>query len=285
MKTSIQDILVPVKFDAEHLSVVKQAAELAKEHNARLHLLHINDTSFAFGTTLLPRFTMARCYYTVTREKTALLNTWKRWLEQHYELQVTTTVEWGIWKNLVMDYAKENDTDLIILKEQTITKRWFRFWQTPLEEILENSPCQVITLFSEKDKMTEWKQVVIPVTDFVPELRIQTIINVAKACHLKIHLVTMTTGENDKRSNGFYFLTEALKRLKQSGNIQVECKYLPMQSNPAFGYLSYANSIEADVLMTNHRIPVSDGTGLRNKTLGFFAEFQHNHQPLPTAMI
>ncbi len=285
MKTLIQDILVPVKFDATHLSVVKQAAELAREHDATLHLLYVHDAPFSLGGTLFPWLTFARSYYSVTREKIALLNTWKRWLEQHYGLNVTTAVEWGNWKNQVMDYVKQHKTDLIVLKEQTITKRWFRFWQTPLEDILENSPCQVITLFSEKEKMSEWKQVVIPVTDFVPELRIQTIINIAKAWHLKIHLVTMTSGENDKRSNGFYFLTEALKRLKHSGSIQVECKYLEMQSNPSFGYLAYANSIGADVLMTNRRIPVSDGTGMGRKTMGFFSEYQHNLQPLPTAMI
>lgn len=285
MKQLINHILLPVQFDAEHLSVVKQAAELAKEYGATIHLLYINNTGFSIGNTMLPWLTLAKSFYTTTREKTALLNTWKRWVEQQYGIRVTTTVEWGSWKKTVLEYADKLQADLLVLKEQPVKKRWFRFWHTTVEYLIEKSPCQVITLFSEKEKMTDWKQVVIPVTNFVPELRIQTISNIAKALKLKIYLVTMANGEHDKRTSGFYFLTETLKRLKHNASIQVECKYLETESNAIFGFLKYANSIGADLMMTNSRIADTEEQGIKQKALDFFAEYQHNRQPQHTVAI
>jgi hypothetical protein len=285
MKQLINHILLPVQFDAQHLAVVKQAAELAKEYKATIHLLYINDTGLSIGNTMLPWLTLAKTFYTTTREKTALLNTWKRWIEQNYEIPVTTTVEWGSWKKMVLGYANKLQADLLILKEQPVKKRWFRFWHTAVEYVIEKCPCQVITLFSEKEKMAEWKQVVIPVTNFVPELRIQTISNIAKALKLKIYLVTMANGEHDKRSSGFYFLTETLKRLKHNASIQVECKYLETESNAVFGFLKYANSIGADLMMTNSRIADTGEHGAKQKAIDFFAEYQYNRQPLHTVAI
>lgn len=252
MKKIIENILVPVKLDSEHLAIVKQVAELAKEHESEIHLLYMAETAFAFGDPMMPWYTMAKYFYSKSSEKKSLLMTWKRWVEKNYGIKVTVAVDWGSWQKGVLGYAERSSADLIILKEQPAIKKWFWFGKTPAEYVMSNSPCQVITLSAKNQTMMDWKQIVIPVTNFIPELRIKTIINIAKALKLKIHLITISPNEHSKQSRGFYFLTETLKRLKPSANIQVECKCLSMERNPAYSFLKYSGKVGADVLMTSN---------------------------------
>lgn len=272
MNTSIRYILLPVQLDTASLSVARQAAEFAAKHNADLHLLHIADMKEC-QKRFFNLFTRsgANDYHRITRQKTDMLNTWKRWLGKEYNINVSTTVDWGNWKKNILKHAEETGADLIALAEDPKhTKRTF-FKISPLEQIIEKSPCQVITFFPGRHSMQEWKQVVIPVTRCIPVTRIQTIVDVAKQLSLKIHLVTMSGREIAGQASDFYFLTETLKRLKPAGNIQVECRCLKNESNPVSGFISYARSIGADLLMTNIRSNTDENP--RPKESFYFMEY------------
>jgi hypothetical protein len=254
MQSAIRSILVPVQADAASLSFAGQAAEIAKEHKAELHLLQTAGM-YECRNHFLNLFTFAgvKDYHRLTNEKTALLNTWKKWLEKEYSIPVSITVDWGRWKDTLLKHAERSGADLIVLREEPahMKQRWFRI--TELEGILEESPCQVITILGGHKGMQEWKQVVMPVTDDIPEKRIYTITEIAKKLKLKIHLVTVAGSERKNRQSDFYFLTETLKRLKPAGNIQVECRCLNENSNPSHSFLHYAQAVGADLLMTNMR--------------------------------
>lgn len=253
MDKVVKNIVMPVKFDSVHLAIVKQVAELAKEHAATLHLLYISECRYIFGDSMLPWFSLAKNQYTHASEKTALLQTWKRWVETQYGIKVTTAMNWGSWKKNILAYLNNADADLLVLPEQKEERKKFRIWKTPLEYIMGKSPCQVITLSAKNQTINDWKQIVIPITDFIPEQRIRTIIDIAKTLKLKIHLITVSPPDSAKKPNGFFFLTETLKRLKPLANIQVECKFLPMEKNPAYSYIQYTGRVGADVLLTNKK--------------------------------
>lgn len=143
--------------------------------------------------------------------------------------------------------------DMIVLIDQYYEKKWFAdFIVSPVEYIVKKSNCQVITIFSKKDSIAKWSQIVISVTGFIPVARILTIIKSAKAFNIKIHLISTSANETDRTNREFHFLTESLKFLKHCGNVQVECRYVSNNLFPFIEYLKYAKNIGADALMTNN---------------------------------
>lgn len=270
MNYAVKTILVPVEITTNYLSFAKQAAELAKQHGAEIHLLHIADIG-ACRLSNFPWFVSPRVLSNLVKEKTSLLDTWERWIENDYSIKVTTTVDFGRKQKGILQYASKIKADLIALLQEPTKKKWFSLWPSPVEQIIKRSPCQVITFFSDKNSIAEWKQVVIPVTDFIPELRIRTIIDTAKIFKLKIHLVTIPTGNLDNQRADFYFLTETLKRLKPAGNVQVECCCLETGNSPVASFLKYTKSVGADILMTNMKFV--DSESRRIKDMNFFLEY------------
>lgn len=260
MNKLIANILVPIQLNEEYILVLKQAAELAREHNSIIHLLYVESVSYNFRTSWLPKVLNPGTLFTRLKEKSDLMNTWKRWLEQEYGLQATCTADWGNQEKMLLKYAAQFHADLIILKEQQFKKHWFSSMKAfPTESMINKSNCQVIMFFSKKNTIAEWKQVVIPVTGFIPLARIHTIVKSAKIFNIKIHLIALSGNRSLKSNSGFHFLTESLKFLKHYHNIQVECKYVKNSFNPLREYIKYAKRVGADALMTNTRNQVGAG--------------------------
>jgi nucleotide-binding universal stress UspA family protein len=269
MEKTIRRILMPIYPDTSFLPEISQIAELAQTHKAVLHLLFIGDIGFyqSYLPWLLPKTSPLA----ETKIKLDLLNLWKERITKEYGIRVTTSVEWGKWRSTLLHYISANDIDLIVLHERAIPRRKFALLNSNLTYIIEKSPCQVITLFTNPASAKGWQQVVIPVTDFIPELRIQTILETAVSLKLKIHLVTVTAGEIDTRTSDFYFLTETLKRLKPAGNIQVECKCLKNSFGPIDSFLQYTRSVGADILMT--RMANSEKNASNLKEMNFHLDY------------
>lgn len=186
------------------------------------------------------------------REKSVLMVTWKRYVEREYGIQVTCTADWGSWKNTVLKYTLVFHADLVILKEQELRKHWYSsITVSSTEFIIKKSNCQVLTIFSKKNTIAEWTQVVVPVTNFIPHARILTIIRSVKAFNIKIHLVALPGNESVESKSGFHFLTESLKYLKPYNNIQVECQYVNGNFNSLVEFIKYTKNVGADALLTN----------------------------------
>jgi nucleotide-binding universal stress UspA family protein len=251
MEKTIRRILMPIYPDTSFLPEISQIAELAQTHKAVLHLLFIGDIGFyqSYLPWLLPKTSPLA----ETKIKLDLLNLWKERITKEYGIRVTTSVEWGKWRSTLLHYISANDIDLIVLHERAIPRRKFALLNSNLTYIIEKSPCQVITLFTN------------------PALRIQTILETAVSLKLKIHLVTVTAGEIDTRTSDFYFLTETLKRLKPAGNIQVECKCLKNSFGPIDSFLQYTRSVGADILMT--RMANSEKNASNLKEMNFHLDY------------
>lgn len=245
----VANILVPIQLNEEHISVLKQAAELAREHDSIIHLLYVEPVTYTFSASWISKLLNPTTLFARLKEKLELMATWKRWLEIEYGIQATCTADWGNWKKIVVKHVSLLNADLVILKHQQLEKHWFSSIVTSsIGFIIRKSKCQVLTLFSNKNTIAEWTQVVIPVTGFIPHARILTLIKSIKAFDIKIHLITLSGNESQ---SGFYFLTESLKFLKLHNNIQVECRYVKDKFNSPGEYMKYSQNIEADALITN----------------------------------
>ena len=246
----IQHILVPVELTSTYIAVLRQAAELAKQHGATIHLLLTLDAG-AFTRKIFPWLIDPGPFEKAAKERNALLDTWRCWVETEFGVRATSAIDWNKKSRGIVKIAKSLNADLVILHEAPRTKKWFGWPSTTVDYVIEKAPCQVMTFFSEKLTIAEWKQVVIPVTDFIPELRIRTILELARIFRFKIHLVTVSNGDMNDHTNGYHFLTEALKRLKPSAQVDVECHVLKAGAGLINSCLNYARKVKADILMTN----------------------------------
>jgi hypothetical protein len=240
-----------VLLNNEHLSIIKQAGELAKEHNANIHLLLMPEITRNRNRSSLFRLLPFWSPGDISEEEALLLASWKRYLQINCGLVVTCVLKRGNWKKGVIKYAKNIRADVIILKEQSLHQKFPKIGRSPVEFIIEHSRCQVITIFSKSESLTGWRQIVIPVTNCVPEMRIKMILKMAKAFNFKIHLIAISGDEAPQTTPSFYFLTETLKLLKNAGNIQVECTYLKSNINPVSNFLKYTKTHYGDALLTN----------------------------------
>lgn len=275
---NIKTILIPIQFDAEHLSAVKQAAIFAQEHNAVIHLLVVNPASRAYNFSQSPRSVPVKNIFDLGQEQAAMLATWKRWVEQYYCIKVIPVIETGNWKKVVLQYSDGIKADLLVLKNKPEKKKWFSFRKSPVEYLIAKSRCQVLTLYTDKKSIAEWKEVVIPITDFIPEQRIHAIIKLARAFKFKIHLIAMPSNAQYTPS-GFHFLAQTLKMLRPSENIQVECKYVERSLNPVHSFLEYTNLVHADALMTNMK-KQKNKQGFTAQTMdNFFARVPYGRYP------
>lgn len=251
MQSVIKHILAPVQTDTASLWLARQAAELASAHGASLHLLHVASLRECSGHFInWFSFAGAQSFHRLTMEKTRILDTWKHSLEKDFHIPVSAKVSWGSKPQQILNEALEVGADVVAISEHGADKQ--RFLSRPaLSNIIEHCRCQVITVLSGSRDISGWKQVVMPVSSYVPEARIQAIARIAGQVPMKIHLVTATQADSQARESQFYFITETIKRLKPAGNIQVQCGSVGINGNSARAFLKYAKQIGADLLITN----------------------------------
>ncbi|NCI50821.1 universal stress protein [Sediminibacterium roseum] len=248
----VKRILLPVNLDQVSLAMARQVAGLAKDHGAALLLLHVADAeNISFGK-LLNRFFCTDSFVSNINHKDALLKTWQRNLQVSYGIPVSGEVCCGDWAGCILSAATARKVDMVALTRPPEQRWWTIFKNDPLETVMRRSPCQVMTLFSSAPGTNEWKNIVIPVTGFVPETRLKTIYPVARNNKVKIHLITI---DNNDNSPQFSFIMDTLKILKAAGNIQVECNCIKRSMNPEQSFVEYAGRVNADVLMTAKRLP------------------------------
>ncbi len=279
MNSIINKLLIPIQFDDQHLTIVKQAAEIAKKHNADLYLLNVQNPSITNYFHQAISYKKKNSIYSITENKVNLMQTWKRWIEKEYQIKVHAFVDWGNWKKLVIAKAKTINASLIVLPKIE-QKKWYSFFNLSNNNyIIEKSPCQVISFISDTDTIVNWKNIVIPITNFIPELRIKTIIDIVKSYDIKLHLIAFSSNTIVSHKSNFYYLTETLKILKASGNIQVECKCLTPKQSLQTAVLKYAKEVNADAIITNKKPSVSELEDSFNSVQSIF-NVKNNHAEL-----
>lgn len=109
----IKQILVPTDFSENAQHAVDYAIELAKLCSAKLHLLH---------TPVIPTYLLMDLSYSPGPEAvTRILNDSQQALDEQAEVVATTGIEFftaireGTVHEVIRDYAKEHDVDLVIV--------------------------------------------------------------------------------------------------------------------------------------------------------------------------
>ena len=141
----IRSILVPLDLSDYAGHALPYAAELASTYDAALHLLHVVDTQWVavsggiafpeYGDNLLQRFEedAARSLTQVAGGLAA-------------SLQTTTVVRVGPPHVQVVQYAREQDIDLIVLATHGRSGLQHALIGSVAEKVVQMAPCPVLTV-------------------------------------------------------------------------------------------------------------------------------------------
>ena len=136
MKT--QNILVPVDFSANSAAAVDYASSLANESGAELHLLHVHEDVVAFvegfgGYPMPPDVEQIKASLEQVRPTTA-------------DIPFRRCFKMGHPADEIIQYAKENQIDLIVMGTHGRTGIDRLLIGSVAEGVVRRAPCPVLTI-------------------------------------------------------------------------------------------------------------------------------------------
>lgn len=249
MKT--QNILVPTNFSESAYKALLHAATMAGELNATIHLVHVtNYFAGSFVKTPEVQQIMPDAYSSFWQSKKTQLETTKRWVREKFDVPIETHLLEGNISGQLKNYTQEADIDLVILHDQHKKSLWKKLFGTKTAILQKELSVPVLTLLEVPGQPFEWSDVVIPITDFVPETRINTIAAFAERFRFTIHLVALRA--LGRAGRPLHILVNSLQAIKARYNARVVCREIQgKQLHEAA--MAYADEIQANALMENNR--------------------------------
>ncbi len=168
-------------------------------------------------------------------------------ISPHTPVETAIITETSISENLLR-YALQHEIDLVIATNQ---KKQSRFWFSHKdigEDLARKANLAVLTV-TKGCLNHPIKSIVLPVTSFVPERKIDMALTFAKKFNAHIHLVTMLDSNdvNTKiRIDAFYLTYKILSEMGHSPQYKI------LHGNDSdMALVRYANQVKADMILVN----------------------------------
>lgn len=160
MDASIKNILVPINFSKASAKAVEAAISLCKQHDAGLHLLHVDDWKYNFTADgFLPVYAMAAGQ---KRERTGDLELLNSFIQRFFHVDCSCALQEGSIPQTIAGYAEAHSCDLIVLGiDPKRNKILFLNDSIPFS-LLEQTPCPVLTVPVNR-KSKSFKRILFPV--------------------------------------------------------------------------------------------------------------------------
>ncbi len=222
MDIAIKKILVPVDLGELSFSALRHAAALAAKNGATIHLLHvINYSSFGLFNPHKVFFSSPFANKETREARMKILVRWKNTLEAEYDIKIILSMQEGSLVHQINKYADAQGIDFIVLGISE-SRNWLKkLIGSTARHITTSSKIPVITILHGALAIFHWQNVVIPVSNCIPEKRINAILNFAVEHKIKIHFVSIADKTEKIKAEKFHLLLESLKLVKTFGNITV----------------------------------------------------------------
>lgn len=239
MVLAFNKILIPVDFSIGTEIAVKKAIGLIGHENAEIYLMHIAK----------PRVGAAAKYKLWQAEQK--LDQWRSVIEETLDgIKVKTAILRGasIGK-LIIESANMLLPDLIIIGKQDKRRYWPFSRRISPDQIAKKSNCPVLTA-KPGSIYNKTKIIVLPVSHFVPERKLELAILIAKKCKAQVHLLMIRETKKGVDADLSPSFLKTYHHLRQQLHHPVE--YYPISGdNLARKTLQYAESVMADMILVN----------------------------------
>jgi nucleotide-binding universal stress UspA family protein len=142
----VKRVLAPTDFSSHSEKAVRFACGLAERFGAELHLVHVLSEIIPAGPDPLLMPVMPPQFYQENEERAK--ETLQRLLDPSWgKLKATVSaVRWGSPVEAIVDYAREQNIDLIVIATHGRTGLSHVLLGSVAERIVRESPCPVLTI-------------------------------------------------------------------------------------------------------------------------------------------
>ena len=251
MSKLFKKILVPVDFTEGSDIAIRKAVQLAEPSEAAICLLYICKPLFSLKLFSNTGYFIAPVTEILTVEEIEQkIRGYKSYILDNLDSVIVETVisESGRVQSKIEETAALFGSDLIILYKRG-NKSVFHFYNAlSSDQIAKNTDCPVLTI-KEGSGERKIRNIVVPVTQRIPERKLELAIKIAKIFNANIHLISFPDHRGLEGKSDMAFI-ESFKKIRQNASLII--KHGPVYgSDVARAVLKYSESVHADMILVN----------------------------------
>lgn len=290
-----KSIVVPVDFSETSIKALDYAVALAKEFDARIHLVHVLEFPAIFNNASNPSYVLwnKEAKRLATERLAELIGA-----KVNKSIQADYEVRFGRAFQTIDDAAREQKADLIVIGTHGFTGLKHLLLGSTAERVLRHAPCSVLTVCSQHSRSA--KSVVHPKKIFVPtdfsepgDAALQAALSLAQQYPARLHLLhvvpvhyavgdydqidfqMLETEEKEVAEKELSALSKALAAKKIA--VKAEIRH----GRPATEITNAAEELDADLIV----ISTHGRTGWQRAFLGSTTEEVVRHSSLPVLVV
>jgi nucleotide-binding universal stress UspA family protein len=251
MPFSFRNIIVPVDFTINSEVAINKALEIADSEGATIHLLHVlNHLLFQLNPTRARKLSRST-NWTDPGEAKKMLEQWKDSITDavpHVKVHSWILSQASV-RHAIVEKTKELGADLIVIGKKS-NHHVFPFLNKVLPgELAQLTGCAVLTV-KPGSLHSKIRTVVVPVTDPLPQHKMEAIAALCKKYKVKVYLATFINDRSDPEASSTSPLLQMYQWLK--GSLHCPVEYAVLQGyNKAKAILNYAEKVNADILLVH----------------------------------
>ena len=265
-------ILVPTDFSVQAENALKVAAQIARNNNSEIHLLHMLEIPSQMNDAISGSAPIPEVMLFIQKAKETL-NFIK---EKSYlkDLTVIESIKVEKASQAIISYSNDNDIDLILMGSNGTSGIEEIIIGSNTEKVVRLSSAPVLII---KEEITEFNpKNIVFASDFSEEIKkpFGKFLNLAYAFNAHLHLVTICTPNSFKTTA---LAEKIVQDFISDFDIQNYSTHIYNDTNIEKGIINFSNHINADLisLCTHGR------TGLSHFFTGSISEDLANHASKP----
>jgi nucleotide-binding universal stress UspA family protein len=279
----IKKILIPLDFSKTSLKALDYAAEISKANKAEIILLHVTE---GLHQNLEPGYFVAPAapidyLKDFIEQSDKQLNKLAEKLKEKGITKINTLTEVGNVYYEILDVAKKNKADLIVMGTHGVSGVKEFFAGSNTFRIIRDAKCPVLSV-QHKNKTQGFKNILVPFRD-MPHSREK--VNYAIDLAIMFSSVLNVLGIDDDFTKSHKKKIEAeaaqIKAIAEKFGVSCRTKVVS-ESYVGDVILNYAQNINADLIIS---VSDLDKTSIKEYFTGPFAQQIVNHSPIPVLSI
>ena len=244
-------ILVPVDFTEGADIAIRKAVQLAEPSEAAICLLYVCKPLFSLNIFSNTGYIVAPVTEIFTmREIEQKILGYKSYIRENLDgvIVETSISETGKMQQRVEETADIFGPDLIIIYKKGNKSVFPFFSQVSPEHIARNTDCPVLTI-KEGSGEKKIRNIVVPVTNRVPQRKLDIAIKLARVFNTNIHLISFPDCREDDQ-NPYHAFIESFKKIRENASLVI--MHGQVSGNDiARAVLKYSESVQADIILVN----------------------------------
>lgn len=265
------NILIPVDLRREAAPTVEKAMHIAAKFDCDVHLLYVMKKGFWSFTSSFPQ--------KVAHRKMQLHDMREQYSPSLGKGCLLHTQVWeGDLESSIAEYAAINHIDLILAQKPTGFLPGINAGLNA-NSLAAKTNAAVLSLLP-TPAFKGIKNIVLPVSGYLPLRRIMLATYLAKNFNSAIHLISLTGSLSVIESKSHAYLEKAYQLLRDNTTLPINCKTV-IGKNLADTTLEYARQIDASLILVNQGLE----SILSGPSNPLFAKFLANQSSIPVITV